>query len=126
MPAAVRLKQNDVRKSDEIPANTGGRHSRPLSPTGSRIAKLAILLGVFMLFLAPATNAAKSCKTSQISAAGTATSQSTAKRNALISLMAKLDRRFPGDAKVHMKGPIRHDCEHPFLWRCKARVNICR
>lgn len=115
-----------MRESDEIGAFSGGRHSRPLSPTGSRVAKLAILLGVFMLFLAPAANAAKSCKTSQVSATGTATSQSTAKRNALISLMAKLDRRFPGDAKVRMKGPVRQDCEHPFLWRCKARVNICR
>lgn len=107
------------------PAAIAGRTSRPLFTARGRIAALAILLGVCLLPAAPAGLAAGSCRMSQISAVGTATSQATARRNASISLTAKLGRRFPGNAKAHMKGVVRYNCQHPLLWRCTAVVKIC-
>lgn len=71
-------------------------------------------------------SAAGRCKSGQISATGTATTKAKAKRNARISLMATLNRLYPGDARSRIRGPIGYACKNPLLWSCRARIPICR
>jgi len=70
--------------------------------------------------------AAGGCKSGQVSATGTATAKAKAKRNARISLMKKLNRHYPGDARSRMRGPIGYACKNPLLWSCRASVPICK
>lgn len=71
------------------------------------------------------SSAAGRCKPGQISATGTATTKTTAQRNARISLMSKLNRRYPGDARSRIRGRIGYACKNPLLWSCRASIHIC-
>lgn len=68
---------------------------------------------------------AQSCVPATVTSHGTATSQDTAKRNALVSLNAKLEDLFPGEFRSRMKGAVEYECKNPLLWRCLARAKVC-
>lgn len=71
-------------------------------------------------------SAAGRCKSDQVSATGTATTKAKAQRNARISLMRKLNRLYPGDARSRLRGPIGYACKNPLLWSCRASIPVCK
>lgn len=92
------------------------------------IIKISLGIILILLIFLPASQsvAASKCSIGTVSASGTATAKSKAQRNAKISLMARLRKQFPGEAKSRLRGSISYACKKPLLWRCKAIVKICK
>lgn len=88
------------------------------------------LLGILLIlppFLSGTESlSANKCHIGTVWAGGTATAKSKAQRNSKISLMRKLHSQYPGDANSRLRGAISYSCKNPLLWRCRARVKICK
>lgn len=69
---------------------------------------------------------AETCNLATVTSHGTATSEGTAKRNALVSLKSKLDDLYPGEFRSRMSGAVEYECKNPLLWRCLAKAKVCR
>ena len=86
-----------------------------------------LLLGTLVLQnpILPAYSDAALCRPTTPEGHGNATSEKTAKRNALISLKRNLDRKFPGDSKRYLRKGIAYKCQKSVLWLCSAKPNVC-